>query len=1086
MFAQKNNGILNLIAALFPTGKNPFPIKKISENLAGFPISVRFREVFSRIQRDSTHPVPSGSPQSQPLIQISPGLRQVIAQFSEQVSELPGAQSSEATFPLPELVVVVQQSNQTIPYQFTQMVRQSPVHNKMTKAAGKSLQFAGQTESRAQHSFSPALPTNLPQPEQENVIFPTAQAFAVSGSPIPLGQSSSPAPQASTSPEKTGHSVEQSGPPASVTLQFTTPTGESVQLIFTAVTEPFARKSSVLRNGGHTASDGKEPMSPTGSLFVQVDWAQKAFQETLPDAPQPTRDFRTGESEGVNSTPGSANHPLPGIPIFRKTFPVHNPKISGNTQSMSPVLQGTGSQPVFDTGTISGKSRSATVPFLRQPTSSATGQEVGSQIPIPQSPNAGESVRPASPVPAVFGESSQSTLLFGKFPQPGNPGFPVEFPPAQTTAGENLNTPSPKYPFRQVRSASGAMTTPIPSEEQPISTESAGETTPLLSRSAQPSHREPIHLARSVFDLFTRAQTENRSGTPVFKTPAPTAEEVNHFNRFTPQSTPPNASESLRSAFTTMNSSTSEETGGAISSETIGKHASPASSQNFTQSGQMGSFVPAPSTGSRIVFNRVPSEPERGPQANTGKRTHLPLTTRNFYPGRGLTDTFQQSLPLQTGGETTSLAEGEPALAPNNPVQEASLQGRKPFASGPNQLQVFIFTAQEWEKMTSAPRKSGNTPQQPNPLFTRSQSVSPVQNQAEKPIQNHWRRTDAASTFFQHSVQTERVPEASFITPEAYLTGNFTGEAVSSSAALQEEAIPLRIPSADPRQPAPEAVEAGQPEGEKTPATPSRRPNHPANQTSASKSPLAEGFAQKEGLPKYTRSHTISGGVHTEMSTTPTSPEAPNRRTERSPYREPTAEPGKAAQEPISPVRKEKETTPLPGSSVSPSHAPVHRQAHRVAAKAPHPTSGHGLTQPMETISRIARAFRLALNRHGQEILMELKPEALGLVKIQLKMQEEKLTGKVEVTSPEVHRLVAQHLPELTQRLQEMHIKVEQVEVQVMNQQAENQTHQQTGQNRGSHPLAHSRPVSAEQTENSDQKMPDKLKFHYSTFEYVA
>lgn len=179
----------------------------------------------------------------------------------------------------------------------------------------------------------------------------------------------------------------------------------------------------------------------------------------------------------------------------------------------------------------------------------------------------------------------------------------------------------------------------------------------------------------------------------------------------------------------------------------------------------------------------------------------------------------------------------------------------------------------------------------------------------------------------------------------------------------------------------------------------------------------------------------------------------------------------------------EKETMHIDQNFHPVSGKGIKTAAHSAIPKAPIPAN---LNQPAQIVEHIARYFQLSVNNRQQQMLLELRPESLGLIKIQLKMQDDRMVGRVEVSSPEVHQILMRHLPELTHKLQAMNIRLEQMDVSVMPD-AANGSHQQNqagnpgfgrGRNYGG--------ATGDVPREPAAEVQNRLKFQYSTFEYIA
>ncbi len=142
---------------------------------------------------------------------------------------------------------------------------------------------------------------------------------------------------------------------------------------------------------------------------------------------------------------------------------------------------------------------------------------------------------------------------------------------------------------------------------------------------------------------------------------------------------------------------------------------------------------------------------------------------------------------------------------------------------------------------------------------------------------------------------------------------------------------------------------------------------------------------------------------------------------------------------------------------------------------------------PAELISSLVRQFQMAVKNNSREITLQLRPEHLGLVRIRLKMKDDRLSGKVEVSSPEIQQLLHRHSQDLTHRLQEMHINLDHLEFDLLNNGSGG------GKERG--PAAGNNLGTAgaldggaamETGDKPDEKMQKNLMYTNSTFEYIA
>lgn len=97
------------------------------------------------------------------------------------------------------------------------------------------------------------------------------------------------------------------------------------------------------------------------------------------------------------------------------------------------------------------------------------------------------------------------------------------------------------------------------------------------------------------------------------------------------------------------------------------------------------------------------------------------------------------------------------------------------------------------------------------------------------------------------------------------------------------------------------------------------------------------------------------------------------------------------------------------------------------------PTGTDELSQT-RFVDRVARAFRVA-GGEGGAIKLRLHPPELGMLQVQLKVQGQVLTAKLEAETPAARALLMDSLPVLRDRLAEQGVRIEQFDVDLMDQQ---------------------------------------------------
>lgn len=141
--------------------------------------------------------------------------------------------------------------------------------------------------------------------------------------------------------------------------------------------------------------------------------------------------------------------------------------------------------------------------------------------------------------------------------------------------------------------------------------------------------------------------------------------------------------------------------------------------------------------------------------------------------------------------------------------------------------------------------------------------------------------------------------------------------------------------------------------------------------------------------------------------------------------------------------------------------------------------------QPMEFIHSLSAQLWTAVQNNRREIFIRLQPENLGLVRVRLKMEKDRLSGKIAVNSPEVHQLLVKNAQQLTQRLQELNIHFDSLNLDLFNPGSGNREQdgaQQATGNQSGRAFSERQEIS----EESEQKNYRRLMFNHSTFEYIA
>jgi flagellar hook-length control protein FliK len=84
-------------------------------------------------------------------------------------------------------------------------------------------------------------------------------------------------------------------------------------------------------------------------------------------------------------------------------------------------------------------------------------------------------------------------------------------------------------------------------------------------------------------------------------------------------------------------------------------------------------------------------------------------------------------------------------------------------------------------------------------------------------------------------------------------------------------------------------------------------------------------------------------------------------------------------------------------------------------------------------LQRVAGAFRAA-DEPGGQIRLRLSPPELGSMKLELTVRDGLMTAHVQAETDTARNLLLDHLPQLRERLADHNIKIDQFDVELMNQ----------------------------------------------------
>lgn len=83
-------------------------------------------------------------------------------------------------------------------------------------------------------------------------------------------------------------------------------------------------------------------------------------------------------------------------------------------------------------------------------------------------------------------------------------------------------------------------------------------------------------------------------------------------------------------------------------------------------------------------------------------------------------------------------------------------------------------------------------------------------------------------------------------------------------------------------------------------------------------------------------------------------------------------------------------------------------------------------------VQRVARAVRTAQDRGG-ELQIRLSPPELGQLRLQIQMTDGTLSARIEAESPQAKQVITENLGQLRERLAEQNVRVDRIDVELMN-----------------------------------------------------
>ena len=1049
MFAQKNNNLWNLIASFFPQGKSiSFP-RKLPRMVPELPGISRFRHILKQLQTVPSHSGKEAASLPKIAVGISPGFRQLFQQLSSTPAKSEGMPSAiSTTDPKNTLIIVLQHREGQTVYRLASL---RVVEKEKGNAAGtpekqSSLKAADTAGVSSLLQLSPSGAEKTPAVQDKISPNRITMPLSLPGSSEPGFLTLPASVVQGTSPHPISGTVEEP-------IQLTVPdaAGKVLQLEFTPGNSPVEKLEGAVHQWDFTGTTPlfSEENAPAVAQANNSVITTTAHPNSVSASPEITG--VTEQSAELRTTTGKGSLSLSGRDTVSSNFNSGGTDLpKGTTQSgafpdSSRSATESHPEPSQNRGRQTPGNSSGREPILTD-SRSFTFRTVN-----PNSINTEtEKHASGSPLPPLWTK--------GKAPQSG------EFSAGQNFSGGTYSKP-PQEPLVSPIPLSGAQPSPNV-VEMPGGRPPSGKGIPQ-----NPQNPESFQPPRSLFEIFVRTTPKfvSLEGT---KSTSPSPQSA-HFSpgEFLSQDWNPTAQPSGEAA--------SSKTGGT---EVSGKP--PAHQTVFRFSTETGippenPVHPLPRNG----FLTSEASPLQGTRNSTGGNTspaqevapqqqkapsgeeNATRLQNNFHPGNQLQRETLESIPE---------IKRVPDSPDSNPtVRAQTFSSTVPRNTTSGALHLLFLSSEEWgesagQSMPKAgiPHRNSFSPSgvsaEANPSGQFASSSSAGENPVHSSESPAFRPVSTSSPGKSETPPTPfpQTSSAGGVASPGIVSGNLTSSEPTSGVS-----IPVR--------------ENNRKSALKTSSV------HPekAEGTNHSTAPATREF--KTELP---RMFAPSSGTEEPLPAASPREEAPS-----APEKE-FSSPGSSEVHPPEAPQGEK-TAPRTRESV---HLPpkseavgFHPSPHRLASRTPRtvfPSSrANSLPQPMEIIRQVARSFHLALRNGVQEMFLELRPESLGMVKIQLTMQDEKLSGRVEVATPEAHRLMVQHLPELTQKLQEMHIQLERVEVQVMHQQAGDSRHQPSGQTPRQLPHAGKGNLAGEPAEtNTTQKDSHKLKFHYSTFEYVA
>lgn len=106
--------------------------------------------------------------------------------------------------------------------------------------------------------------------------------------------------------------------------------------------------------------------------------------------------------------------------------------------------------------------------------------------------------------------------------------------------------------------------------------------------------------------------------------------------------------------------------------------------------------------------------------------------------------------------------------------------------------------------------------------------------------------------------------------------------------------------------------------------------------------------------------------------------------------------------------------------------------SNRVAGEDGRQADGLSTADRARLVQRVARAVRTAQDRGG-ELQIRLSPPELGQLRLQIQMTDGTLSARIEAESPQAKQVITENLGQLRERLAEQNVRVDRIDVELMN-----------------------------------------------------